>query len=626
MGAALGGMLTTVVAWWALLVVLFGVGALALRLAGRRVMGAESAFTAFWFGWASTVALMQLWHLLAPVGPASFAAIAALGLCGLMISRDALVGGVSFVRLRFEENPRQTLLLAGAMTLALLWLANRALAPITPQGDAGLYHVGTIRWIQSHAIVPGLAHLDGRYGFNSSSFLFLAMLDLLPGPPHFYHLGTPVLVIAFSAQTWMYLAQVVRERASVEGHRLLGCLWLGALVPYYFNEWASTSTDTPGLLLGLLVGIHSFRIVFQKLSTADLGFETFVVIFYTAIGMTTKLSFAFLGVGASAVAVYCFVERVREEGGRGTLQALRPHGVRAGLTALVCLLVLVPWLARGVILTGYVAYPSSTALALDVDWRVSEERVVRESDKIKVWAREPELTRRSPDEVLESWDWLGPWLRRTVLRADLFTYPLLLFVGGGAVWLRRRDGRPGEVRSALRYLMPPLVACVLWFVTAPAERFGGAIFWLLGAGMLTILFEQARETESRRRLTGASIGLVAISSLAIFVASAAFSYSRYGWALFVPPGPEAGFHPIPEVKTRSWTSPFGVTIQRPTELVARSSQWKPKAFCWDAEQPCSFGGQVEKRIAYRQPGRIASGFRIGRPEESPASDGERGAQ
>jgi hypothetical protein len=372
MGAALGGMLATIFAWWALLVVLFGVGALALRLAGRGVTGAESAFTAFWIGWASTVALLQLWHLVAPVGPASFGLIAALGLCGLVVSRDALASGASFVRIRFEQHPRQSLLLLGAVALALFWLANRALAPITPQGDAGLYHVGTVRWIQSHAIVPGLAHVDGRFGFNSSSFLFLAMLDLLPGPPHFYHLGTPVLFIAFSAQSWMYLVQVIREGARAEGHRLLGCLWLGALVPYYLNEWASTSTDTPGLLLGLLVGIHSFRIVFQKLSTADLGFEAFLVIFYTAIGITTKLSFGFLGAGASAVAAYCFVERVQEESGRGAFAALRPYGAQLGLTTLVCLLILVPWIARGVILTGYVAYPSSPALALDVDWRISE--------------------------------------------------------------------------------------------------------------------------------------------------------------------------------------------------------------------------------------------------------------
>ncbi|EMO63800.1 hypothetical protein LEP1GSC133_1179, partial [Leptospira borgpetersenii serovar Pomona str. 200901868] len=33
--------------------------------------------------------------------------------------------------------------------------------------DSGLYHIQSIKWIQEYSVVPGLANLHGRFGFNS---------------------------------------------------------------------------------------------------------------------------------------------------------------------------------------------------------------------------------------------------------------------------------------------------------------------------------------------------------------------------------------------------------------------------------------------------------------------------
>ncbi len=73
------GMLMTISLWLALFAMLFGVGSLALRCAGREISDPDSAFTAFWLGWAFTIGVLQIWNLFAPIGHASFGLIALLG-------------------------------------------------------------------------------------------------------------------------------------------------------------------------------------------------------------------------------------------------------------------------------------------------------------------------------------------------------------------------------------------------------------------------------------------------------------------------------------------------------------------------------------------------------------------
>jgi len=50
--------------------------------------------------------------------------------------------------------------------------------------------------------------------------------------------------------------------------------------------------------------------------------------------------------------------------------------------------------------------------------------------------------------------------------------------------------------SAALVLAPALIASVLWFLTAPAERFAGAIFWLLGAGIWALWHDAGRPGEA----------------------------------------------------------------------------------------------------------------------------------
>ncbi|EMO30317.1 putative membrane protein [Leptospira interrogans serovar Bataviae str. HAI135] len=44
--------------------------------------------------------------------------------------------------------------------------------------DSGLYHIQSIKWIQEYSVVPGLANLHGRFGFNPNIFTIFALTSL----------------------------------------------------------------------------------------------------------------------------------------------------------------------------------------------------------------------------------------------------------------------------------------------------------------------------------------------------------------------------------------------------------------------------------------------------------------
>ena len=599
------GISLTAASWLALIALLFGIGCSVTAVMGRRPACAEEALSTFWLGWAATVAGALFWNFFAPIGPQALGVVAIWGCLGLAAQRSVLVGWLRTLGNKAQASPLGVLLIAAGILLVVGWLANRAMAPITPQGDSGFYHIGAVRWAQAEALLPGLGNVDGRFGFNNAFFLYLALLDWPSGPPHFYHLGTPVLFIVFAAECALHTAYLIRDRALAHSRHFLGALWSASVVSLFFAEFTTTSTDTVNLLVGFVLGMQLFRLVFENSSPRDVAFQGVVVAALATVGVAIKLSFAFLGFFACCVAGWFFVQTRSSGFAAGFWPSVRANARPLIGVAAAAGLVLGLWLARGLVLTGYVAYPSVTAISLDVDWAVPKEQVRRELEIVKVWARFPFPTEKSAHEILDGWDWFGPWLLKTLERVDLFTLPMLLFLVGAPYYLLKVKREGLDYRRALGFMGPVTIALLLWFVTAPAERFGGAVFWLLGAGIWAILYEQSEGLRSG--LVRFALAFVSISVFAGVIAGAVLSEARYGWAFFVSPGPERGFHPIPEAIVEQHRSDSGVVHYVPVGMRPGSSLWVPGLRCWDAPLPCTSTPMPD--LEERQAGEWSRGFR-----------------
>ena len=347
------------------------------------------------------------------------------------------------------------------------------MGPPGPGGDSGLYHLPAVRWYLAFPAVPGLGNVHDRLGFNSSYFLYAALLDTGPSPVRCFHLANGLLVAALMAQLLLGLFSAARDWGRARLSDLLQALLIFPLLiaarsPYFVSSIAPNAAI---FVLGIIVGVQLLEFLLEADEDPQRLRRLYTIVFLSCVGITVKLSFLAFGVVASATALGIWFIRARQRGGRG----LRNVGA---LSFACAALPLAPWVIHGIILTGYVAFPSTVG-AMPVDWRVPRSVALRQQRLIYSWARKPWA---DPAEVLGNWRWLQPWLRDNIPR-PLIIGPCVLALLGGlfivASWLRNRLIVRGR---AWLFFLTPAAGLAFWFVMAPAPDFAGAAFVLLGCG------------------------------------------------------------------------------------------------------------------------------------------------
>lgn len=567
-----------VAAMWGLLWLVFtGLGLGVRQLFGARLSAASdlrlSLRLAPWVGWCAAIAVLQLWHCLRPVDAWAFAVIGTLGLAGLAWHARPLAALLA-------SNRRVCVGAVALFGLCALWLANHA---VMQPGvyDSGLYHLNGIRWAKEYAIVPGLGNLHGRLAYNNSSFLYAAMLDVGPFTHRTHQVSSGFLILLTLLPCVRAAWTMLRRSGARTSATLFEALFLAPLVVWIVNSGyaSSPSPDVPAFLLAIVLALEFLRMLEQPRAAPASVCEPFAILCLLAMtGITVKLSFAAYGV---AVGVTAFA-----------LQWMRARDLRGRLVLLTCgaaltLVIMVPWCARGVVLSGYVAYPSTFG-GFPVDWAVSASSADIMVQRIQSWARIPDVP---PETVLHTWSWLGPWFRRTLrVNAFDFTAPLATAIIALAVLAWRVVRRRALWRDARwLVLVPALAGDLVWFFAAPDPRYQGAILWVLGIALFAAAWPMAS------RAACVALAAHALLVLGIFL-----------------------HHPLDLVRT--WKDP-GPAQRVP--MVARETASGLRVLvpaqgdqAWDSDPPAT--PYFSKRLQLRVPGAMARGF-----SRQPVADGAR---
>jgi hypothetical protein len=563
----LADMLAISATWLVLVAVLCGIGLAIERLFGFKRVSAELALTAFWLGWAFVVTLVQVWHLFARIDAAPFLVVAVLGVAGI-VWNAARLGPV------LKGGRLAKLIYALVLCAFALWLSNRAMGSVT-NTDAGLYHISSVRWASLYPVVPGLGNLHGRLAFNSSYFLFQAFLDIGPWSHRSHHLASGLLLFAVCAQAGLSAAKALLRRASLRPHDLLRLLLLGPVLRQCFVSATDPSPDVPVLLLGIVVGVQLCKLLFTEQDDRERAFDAFVIVWLSAVGISVKPSFVVVGFFSSLIAVgYYLWQRRRCRERRMAVGTL-------AWAAMAPVVVLVSWMAHGVFLSGYVAYPSACG-SFDVEWKIPRKIVMIEWEGVRSWARQPH---EECSKVLADWGWLGSWVSRMKTSPDVIV-PLAMILAGLFIASCGR-GRLGiKPLPALLVALPSVAAIIFWFFTAPHPRLAGAALWFVGAWAM--LLASMRWWHPRHSVAVAIVAL-AVAGL-VSIADGIKQRS-----LYVRPGPDNGFWPLPRVEVEEFVTDSGLVLYVPKGGES-----------WDSPLPCTPGPR--KCIRLRRPGDLGSGF------------------
>lgn len=566
--------------WFVLFILFSGVGLSFQHILGHPAKTGTDWLDSFWLGWGFTLALLQFWHFLFPVNDIVFLLLLVAGCLSFVFHRQRLV---VIVR-RFK----QYLPFWIALCIVFLWFASRSVSMPTAY-DTGFRDIQAVMWIDTYPIVPGLNNLFSSLAFNQTSYLYNALLDVSVWSNRAYHIASGLLYAVFIIQSIWSGYQLFCNRHHPE--RVQWSWFVAFFVsPYLFFETVSLGgishflTDTSVDLVGFLCVIYLLDFLQHfRLPDNDNRYLIWRLAFLIVVGFTLKQSFIVFGLGIGLLVLFIWIRR-------GGLQ----NGITRLMKTVVPVLLfgfclMIPWMARGVVTSGYIAYPQSFG-RFDVDWAESERLIKERQQMLAINTR---LRYGDPDEVLTSWSWLRPWLESLISDYTNFVLPMgllsLAFIAYALGWWRNRDQK-SIVGVGLWILFPMLLMIAVWFVTAPNIKYIRYVMWI-NAGILIML---AVMVWTRLVWRWRIYGVFAVWGVCMLY----FAYLVLATSvLVIEADSNDGLQVRPQPPTKVFLTDSGLSLNIPDSHINQ---------CWDIPLPCT--PSPSRRIFERVPGELRHGF------------------
>ncbi len=573
-------MAQALLSWLCFFLAFSGLGLAAQLAGGKRLASGWHWLDAFWLGWAVSLAFMQVWHFFLPVNDALLLLLVAVAGAQLLRQR----GEVWRILRRLGRHK----LFVALFGLLCLWLSNRALGmPIAY--DTGLRDLQAVAWMDSFPLAPGLGNLFSSLAYNHSSYLYDALLDAGIWSGRSVYIATGLLIAIYLAYALAGAIRVFRSRspAGLRWSWICAALTLPYILHYTVREGGITHflTDTVVDLLGFLT--LCYLLDFLQCWRAGGKHSDYLALRLAIVilaGLTVKQTYIVYGLATAALSGGVWWRR-------GGFRLPKAQIAKLALP-LMGLALLLPgaWLARGVVTSGYLAFPQPFG-RFELDWTMAEAQIAYRQRFLASSTRAQQADRADGEAAGA---WIGPWLEDISRSMFAVALPCGLALGGLAVYLaaRFRNRAARQAPSPGWIALAPLAIMLLfWFLTAPDDKYARYVFWGLAAMSLTLALLAESAIAWRRRLR-AYFAIVALC-----LAYIGFLLAQRD-SLFLSAAPGDGFHEhfLPvyiEYETRS-----GLIVHVPRD----GNQ------CWHVPLPCT--PFPDPALSARVPGDIRHGFRI----------------
>lgn len=359
----------------------------------------------------------------------------------------------------------------GVLLLFLAWSYFTSRGYLVP--DMDIYHGQSIRWIEEYGAVKGLGLLHNRFGYNSSIFAVSALYGMrfLGGPSLHGVNGLIAFVLSVMAldlgKCFSRKKMLLPDYARVAAVYYLTTIW---------DEVIAPSSDYAVMCIIFFIVIRWLELLEEDKgqggSIAPYGLLCVAGVY----ALTLKLTAGLILLLVIKPAYRLLKEKRWKE---------------IGIYLALGLAVAVPWMARTVIITGWLFYPFTALDLFDVDWKMTDLSVI-ESDAylIKIWAKGA--------NQLADGNRLGVWfphwfrnvlspMEKLLVAADGVSCVITLGMAV-TVFVKRQWKR----LDMLLVLGTVLCCYLFWLFSAPMMRYGYAHVLLLAALAGGCLLERFR--------------------------------------------------------------------------------------------------------------------------------------
>lgn len=407
--------------------------------------------------------------------------------------------------------------------------------------DSGLYHIQTIKWLQTEPIVLGLVNLHSRFAFNQTYFIFSSMVSPFSNP-----LATQIItnsIISFTVLT--SLLSVKNWRNTFDGKHDFNAISIFTLVIIslivVFRYISSLSPDF--MLVSITLVTFAFFLFYcfdrtEKNQTGNIG----LLILLLVLIPTIKLS----GLFFSLTAILIIFLKVKND--------KRVDKKRLVLPLVLGSILILIYLLRNVLFSGCLLYPVS-ATCLPFDWAASTNAVQHVSDTITSWARWPG---HSKADSLNTFDWLFPWSIKFI--SNKYVILTVIFSAVSLYLINSKESSNRAIKQYLYILAPVFISMIFWFYKAPDIRFALVYFLMAIIWFYSVVILSSKTDKKRKHI-------YILFSILVLANIGNVRYIKYLY----------DFAPIPKENVKILTSRHGMKVLVPN----KGDQ------CWDAPLPCA---------------------------------------
>jgi len=515
----------------------------------------------FWVGLTVVVGILQIWSIFLPVDVYSFSFVLGLAVISLILEVKNGVKLPSFSSLL--KILIKNINMVAISIVVLLTISYSASLPVGWE-DTLLYHLNAVKWNHLYPVVPGLTNLHLRLGVSSSLFLFASMIESFAGGRS-SHIALSLLASVLSLQfIWIFL------KTNTRMIKLFCLLVLPLFVSSILRRTlvASLSPDFALVIIALAISYEFLKGDRKSFLVAGV---------LSVLLLTVKLSGFSFGAAVLVFASYKLMRLAKKIFLRISM-----------LFTLVGIFILIPYLVRDVILSGWLFYPLPM-FRINVPWAVPESIVNLMSTIIKAWAIAPGVGWR--EQVgLPFWQWFPGWYTRNnwAIEMKMLFFGTSLILIAPLIKIVNKD----LINKASNFIflgIASLAGVFYVLFAAPDFRFGEVYFWIFFSVIASYYINIILEREPNFKV--------------FFVALICYFTFIVTWPVRIDSKPigrsvrwEQSFPVVDYIITPGDGSPeFKILIPTESEL------------CGNSDLPCAPGAEFLK-IKERVPGDISKGY------------------
>lgn len=319
------------------------------------------------------------------------------------------------------------------------------------QYDNYLYQAQMLRYYEEYGYIKGMANISTRLGFNNSVYALMALYSFKGIYGFSLHTVNSALCLFFGIYAIHGVCRVRKTGAYVStGLR-------AAIIAYVFynaETFNCIGTDVSAGIFGFLIlSLFAEAVEQREKDTFSYGLIALFIVYV----ITIKVSMAMLVL----LVLYPAVRMIRKK-----------EWKRIGVFISAGLLILLPWLIRNVLISGWLIYPFPALDLFDVKWKVPYESAVYETVLIRGWARIPTGGVYNTMQMAFG-EWFPVWFGALPLR-----YRLLLYLNIVIAVYEVLEAIYGIWKKKWNLLCWGLLKITVfagvlyWFLSAPDIRFG----------------------------------------------------------------------------------------------------------------------------------------------------------